>query len=188
MTQKSGNRDADRDERGTTLILALVFVFVVAIVLVAVGGLAANALLNTSNSRVQRTSAEDAESAVTVAMQYLRYNSAPHSPPSCLPPGENIPSADPRVATSDPVQVYCIRHPGTGTQTRIVDFYAILCPTGTSTAAGSCTTSTGSVLLHAQVTYDDLNDVGDDDCGSGVTTTCGVGMDVVTWDVLAADT
>ena len=63
-----------RDEKGATLILALVFIFAIAMILVAVGGLAANALLNTSNARSQRTTIQDADNAVTIAMDYVRYN------------------------------------------------------------------------------------------------------------------
>ena len=43
-------RPARRDDQGTSLILALVFIFAIGMILVAVGGLAANALLNTSNA------------------------------------------------------------------------------------------------------------------------------------------
>ena len=74
MSRMAAAPHPGRDERGTTLVLAIVFVFITATILVAVGGLAANALLNSSTARVQRTTTEDAATAVTVAMQYLRYN------------------------------------------------------------------------------------------------------------------
>ena len=101
MTMTPHPRHPDRGERGATLIMAVVFVFVVAISLVAVGGLAANALLHTSNVRAQRTSNEDAATAVTTAMQYLRYNPAPPATP--WPPNPStLLTCLPRVAPSRP--------------------------------------------------------------------------------------
>ena len=164
------------------------FVFVVAIVLVAIGGLAANALLNTSNIRTQRTSIEDAESAVTVAMQYLRYQ-PPSFPPTCAAPsGITIPSSDPRRTNTNPVQLYCTENVfPTLARTRVLQLYA--CPTGTSVT--DCTTAKGNVLLHAEVAYDDLDAEAVDNCfvssAAAVDTSCGLGMNVDIWDVVGAD-
>jgi hypothetical protein len=183
----------EHDDRGASLILALVFVFVIGMVLVAVGGLAANALLNTSNARTQRTSTGDAEAAVTVAMQYLRYNPAPDPivpPPSCLPTGSSIPSSDPKVTGDIPMQVDCTWVVNqTSPQTRIVDFFA--CPLSVTTLSACKSSAT----LHAQVTYNDLIADGSDDCRpaqpplqpSDMTTSCGMKMNVDIWDVIGAD-
>jgi hypothetical protein len=179
--KSTSNVGPDRREEGTSLILAMVFVFVISIVLVAVGGLAANALLNTTNLRDQRTTAEDAQSAVTIAMQYLRYNASSAAPaPSCLPPGANILSSGTSGASAQ-LQVSCtVAVSPTSAQTRVVDFYA--CPSpGCAPAPGP------HVLLHAQVAYNDLNAQGVDDCFSSITTSCGMGMDVTIWDVTVAD-
>ena len=73
MTPMQNDSSRAHDERGTALILAIVFVFIVGILIVSLGGFAANALLTTSNARTERTSTVDAENVVTVAMQYLRY-------------------------------------------------------------------------------------------------------------------
>jgi hypothetical protein len=174
------------DERGTSLILALVFVFAVGMVLVAVGGLAANALLNSNNARAQRTSAQDAETAVTIAMQYVRYIPALPSPSACLPPNSTIPSSDPRSGAGNPLEVYCTTTvTPTSIRTRVVEFFA--CSSGTS--ADSCVTA--SPLLHAEVSYNDLNSQGVDDCYDAqpepVTTSCGTSMTVNLWDVIGAD-
>ncbi len=175
-----------RDERGTSLILALVFVFAIGLVLVAVGGLAANALLNTSNARAERTSTGDAENAVTIAMQYLRYNPAPAAPPSCLPPSSTIPSSDPGVTAHNPVQVQVDCIVTTTSTGRLVEFYA--CPLGASTEP-ACQTA---ALLHAEVAYDDRNaqDSNNIDCYDqplAVTTSCGTAVNVDLWDVIGAD-
>ena len=119
-----------RDERGTSLILALVFIFAVGMVLVAVGGLAANALLNTNNADAERTSAQDAENAVTIAIQYVRYLPALPSPSLCLPPGSTIPSSGQGNGANN-LEVYCTTTvQRTNSRTRVVEFYA--CPSGTS--------------------------------------------------------
>jgi hypothetical protein len=173
-----------RDERGTSLILALVFIFAVGMVLVAVGGLAANALLNTNNADAERTSAQDAENAVTIAIQYVRYLPALPSPSLCLPPGSTIPSSGQGNGANN-LEVYCTTTvQQTNSRTRVVEFYA--CPSGTSPV--NCGTSP---LLHAEVSYNDLNSQGVDDCyvegGATVTTSCGTAMNVDLWDVTGAD-
>jgi hypothetical protein len=169
----------------------MVFVFIIAIVLVAVGGLAANAAHNSSNVRAARTTTQDAETAVTIAMEYLRYNfvsGLPQqyvgSPPSCLPAGHQIPSADPGLTTSNPVSVYCTETVDTASaQSRVVEFYAC----GTGIAASACTGNT--VLLHAEVTYDDLDLNGNDHCTSpGDESSCGGAMAINTWDIVGDDT
>jgi hypothetical protein len=177
----------DRGEVGTSLILALVFVFVIGIVLVAVGGLAANALLNTSNLRSQRTSATDAESAMTIAMQLARYTYMPPTPPrspvACLPLSSQIPSSDaPRITTVNPISVYC--SVAANSSGRVVQFYA--CPQ--AVIASACDTPGElPVLLYAQGTYDDQGASGLEACSRTTTTTCGIGMDVDVWDLTIAD-
>lgn len=183
-----GRASHQQDDRGTSLILALVFVFAVGVVLVAVGGLAANALLNTNNARVQRTSAEDAETAVNIAMQYVRYIPAGALPslPYCLPQNPTIWSSNPGVKTANPVQVDCTID--TTATSRVVDFYA--CPTGQPSS--SCETS--NFMLHAQVSYSDLNAEGQDNCYTepgppevNITTSCGTSMSLDLWDIPGAD-
>ncbi len=184
MTRRPSPR---HDDRGTSLILAIVFVFVIGMVLVAVGGLAANALLNTNNARAERTSTGDGENAVTIAMQYLRYNPISTAPaPSCLPPSSTVPSSDPRVGAVNPLRVDCtVAVNPTSSRTRVVDFYA--CPSGT-TPLSACQSA---AVLHAEVAYNDLNADGVDDCfnvGSVVvTTSCGGAMNIDLWDVTGAD-
>jgi hypothetical protein len=176
------------DDRGTSLILAIVFVFVVGVVLVAVGGLSANALLNTNNNRSQRTASVDAENAVTIAMQYLRYNYVPPTTSSCLPSGTNIPSSDPRATGANPLTVYCSQNISPiNTPTRTVDFFAC----SSTVTATQCTSPNGPRLLYAHVTYNDLNPQGIDACNLTTNGTpdssCGLAMNVQIWDVAGAD-
>jgi hypothetical protein len=177
--------DCHGDEGGTTLILAVVFVLVIAIVLVAVGSLAANSLLNSSNARVQRTTTGDADAAVTIAMQYIRYQpqgTCPRpgvgTPAIATPPGATIPSADPRLKpASSAMHVYCTeRDPLLGLLSRTVDFYAC----GPDVSPDVCTAANGPASLHAEVTYDDVN-LGDL-CIAPLTASCGIEMTVNFWD------
>jgi hypothetical protein len=194
---------ARRDERGSSLLLAVIFVFVIGVILVALGGLAAGAFRTTTNLRTQRTSSEDAETAVMVAAQLLRYSPCAGTPgqgtctpipssyssssPSCLPPGALVPSSDPGVSATDPINVFCAETANPlSPDTRVVDFYA--CPYVPS--AANCTGS--SVVLHAEVVYDDLNAEGVSQCyfvsnTNFATSSCGGSMEIDTWDVSAAD-
>jgi hypothetical protein len=185
MSSDSRARCHHESERGASLILALVFLFAVGIVLAAVGTLAADALLNTNNARSQRTAAQDADTAVTVAMQYTRYNYvSPASPTGCLPSSLAIPSSDPGRSATNPVEVYCtqdfsyLQNP-----TRVVDFYAC----GTTINETTCTTVPGAALLHARVDYSDLNANGLDFCSSTTTSSCGLAMTIAFWDLVGAD-
>ncbi len=188
MTPTQNNYSRARDERGTALVLAVVFVFIVGILIVSLGGVAANAFLTTSNARAQRTSTADAENAVTIAMQYLRYRPVSVTAPSCLPPSAAIPSSDPRVSTAHPpVQVYCtVDFYPTQAQTRVVEFYA--CAWGVQFV--NCSAGKPALLLHAEVAYDDLNAQGLANCfntSPPITFSCGMTMTVNTWDVIGAD-
>ena len=135
-----------RDERGTTLVLAIVFVFITATILVAVGGLAANALLNSSNVRVQRTTTEDAATAVNPSRCNMSVTTPCSDPPSLRPPPFFHRPACPRAAPSRrPIlrlpAIRCrsiapqpVNMATPSPQTRVVDFYAVYCPSGTSTS------------------------------------------------------
>jgi len=179
-------RRAGRDERGATLIMALVFVFAIGLVLLALADLATGALLTTSNLRAQRTSGEDAATAVTIAVQATRYSYTPAvyagTLTSCLPAGITVASSDARLATSNSVVVWCTGdvHP-LSAATRDVRFYA--CPAGT--AAAQCTGR--AVLLFAEVTFDDRDTLGAASCNATAVASCGNAIDIARWDVSGAD-
>jgi hypothetical protein len=185
-----------RDERGSALILALAFVFAVGLIILALASLTSNSMLGTSNARAQRTSLNDAETAIMTAMQYLRsnYGGAVYdggvTPQSCLPPSASLPASDPRVSgQTSTVSLWCIaNYNPTSTATRVVDFYACR----TNTTFGTCTTVNSlSLLLHAQVAYNDFPASGVPSCGPGPgpasNSTCGTAMTVNTWDIATAD-
>ena len=176
-------RTGKRDERGASLVLAIVFVFAVGLALVAIGDFATSALRNTADLQSLRSNEANAEAATTVALRYVQtsYTASIYSggtPPSCLPSSASLPYA-----------VYCTQSdtPPNG-YSRIVDFYA--CPSGTS--EGSCV-PTGSVpkpsalFLHAQAAYSDWNFAGQNSCSTASTATCGAGVTIEKWDVLRSD-
>ena len=175
--------NAKRDDRGASLILALIFVFAVGLALVAIGGLATTSLRNTSNLQQLRSSESSAEAATTVALRYVQTSYAAsiysHTLTSCLPgaPG----------ATVDSTVVSCVEptipSPPPG-YSRLVDFYA--CPS--STVWSACTAASSSLVLHAQVAYSDWSFTGANACSSSSQATCGSGIALESWDVIHADT
>lgn len=166
-----------RDERGASLILAIVFVFAVGLALVAIGDFATGALRNTSNLEQLRSNEANAEAATTVALRYVQtsYTASIYAgtPTACLP-----------VASVSSDVVWCDQTatPPTG-YSRIVDFYT--CPSGTS--ATNCVVGNAALLLHAQVSYTDWNFAGANNCSATTQATCGSGVTIDKWDVLRAD-
>ena len=110
------------------------------------------------------------------------------SPSLCLPPGSTVPSSGSVQRLQQPVEVYCTTTvQQTNSRTRVVEFYA--CPSGMSPGE---LWDVGPLCFHAEVSYNDLNAEGVDDCyaeGTGVTvtTSCGTAMNVDLWDVTGAD-
>ena len=188
----SRSRSSDSD-RGAILILVMVFILALGLSLVAIGTLATNSMKNTVNFRSQRTALTDAENIVTVSAQYLKnnytttalgvgfYNTALQTCPTYSTP--TIPSADPSGSTAA-ISVVCqaTQLAAGSSPSRIVDFYAYQC--------SGCTS--GLLVLHAQVEYNDNPVSGSASCGltAGGTisnATCGEAMTVSTWDEALAD-
>ena len=160
-----------RDERGASLVLAIIFVFAVGLALVAIGGLATSSLRNTSNLQQLRSSEASAETATTVAIRFVQGTPTdPATITSCLP-----------VAPVDSTWVSCVKSstaPPPG-YARLIDFYA--CP-----SAANCAGSP-ALILHAQVAYSDSNFSGTNNCSGTLVSTCGSGIALQSWDVIRAD-
>ena len=162
---------ASRDERGASLVLAIVFLFAIAIVLGAIANLAGTAATNTFNLRAQRTTELAAENAATLAIAQVRSN-----PNLCSSGGTNLSP-----------QLYCAQiFSPLSTNTRTVDFYA--CP---GAAIGTpCSPTASGVILHSQVVYDDVppNSPFSSACvGATNPITCGITVAIKVWDVRSAD-
>ena len=178
-----------RDDRGATLILAIVFVFAIGLLLVVIGGLAANAMLSTNNLTTLRTSEGDAEATTMVALRYVQttYSAGMFpGPTTCIPATFAVPSSNPSSSATNPFVVYCSGTvPASGPYNRVVDFYA--CPAGT--LAATCTAVGSSALyLHAQVAYRDTDFGGNFSCSASSTSTCGSSTVLQNWDIIRSDT
>lgn len=165
---------AHRDERGATLILAMVLLLAIGLSMAAVITFAGAAATTTTNLHDQTTIQSEAASATTLAIQYARYNdTSPSSTPSttaCLPPG-----------ASEPVVVTCS---GTSfSASRQIQLFT--CASGTT--ASACATATSPVLLlYSEVTYDDIPP-GELAESCAQLNTCGISVIVDDWDVRLAD-
>jgi hypothetical protein len=203
-----------RDERGSALVLALIFVVAMGGIILALATFTSNSMLTTSNVRAQRTVLNDAETATVTAMQSLRSNYSgtedaqgnpgaylgPNTAVSCFannvtPAGGGnvvLPSSNPQSSGSS-VSLYCTgNYNPTSPATRVVDFFA--CRANVSGAACIAPGST-QVVLHAQVSYNDFSTAGQNACGPNynpnatppMVQTCGTAMTVNTWDIFTAD-
>jgi hypothetical protein len=185
------------------------------IIILALATFTSDSMFNTTNVRAQRTALNDAETATVTAMQYLRSNFygtedsmgstgaylGPNTPVSCFangvtPAGSgnaggnvNLPSSNPQFAGSS-VSLYCTgNYNPTSPSTRVVDFYACRA----NVLGPACITAgAGTVVLHAQVAYNDFSTAGQNACGpsysAGMVQTCGTAMTVITWEIPNADT
>jgi hypothetical protein len=175
-----------KDESGVVLLMALVFIFAIGMVIAAIATFATTAYTSSSNLSSQRATESNAESAATTAIDYLRSNYVALSTTAssnCMPP------TAPMYGSSSTGGVMTVTCTGSATfgsaASRDVTFS--VCP-GTG-----ATTRCGSVLLYAEVVYDDLPPnaaPSADTCTPGTTAlpnSCGVGMTVVQWDVRTAD-
>lgn len=178
-----GNREDD----GTSLILALVFITAIGLLFIAILNFATGALTNTVNLRTQRGLEFAADGAVNASAQWARStcpdtaNTATYpcaamfsSPPAkCMP--NNVGSMSFNTFT---LSVYCSGAAAPGK--RFVDFYA--CTTGTCSATNS--------VLHANITFFDSDPSGGVECsgtGPTPTSTCGISMKINSWDVVPSD-
>jgi len=162
-------RRSTYDEKGSSLILALVFVFAIGILLVVITNLAGVAASTTYGLRSERTTELTAENLVTMGMAQVRTN-----PTICNTAGPNLSNQ----------AVYCSQVINSDTSaTRTVDFYA--CPSVTP-----CSPASTGKVLHATVVYDDIppnNPFGGKCSPGGATSTCGIQVSVQAWDINPAD-
>lgn len=175
MTAAWRRRKPRRDDRGATLILAMVLLFAIGLSLLAVVNFAGAAATTTINLHDLATTESEASSATTLAIQWSRYNNiTPSSTPSetaCLPSG-----------VAEPVVVAC-----TGTSfsaSRKIQFFT--CVSGTSASACAAATSPSVLLLYSEVTYNDLPP-GIVGALCSAINTCGISLTIDNWDVRAAD-
>ncbi len=174
--------DNDRD-RGSSLVLALVFLTAIALLVMALVNLAGTALLDTKKFNTATNVVYSAAAAVQVEIQAVRYEyqTTNLTPTNCTP-GDPPPIASNAAWSINNVKisVFCTYQdaPTTGIS-RAVTFYACEEDGATYVDAAACM---ASPFLQAQVTFNDFTISDQNQCASGVLqTSCGTSMKIAYW-------
>lgn len=167
---------SEHDERGVTLLLALVIMIGVSLSVLALVSFAGNSLLATASFRDQRSFEYAANSVTDVAVQNVRFLPITTAV-SCLPFGVPPVTVDgytfsvsctgttnPNPLSSNPV-------------TRQVTFY-------TCQGMGPCTAANAAV--QAVVSFEDISATGSLSCTQSSSQSCGTGEVVNQWLVTSA--
>lgn len=175
-TQGSDRKGLKRSgERGSVLILALVFLVAVSLVVMALDGWVGDDLRSATNFANGRSLVYASAGAAELEIQILRYSysTATASAIVCTPGGAASVTLD-----GQAVAVYCsIVINTTSASTRVVTLDA--CPSSESQTA-----CTANPYLQAIVTFDDFSSANVDQCTSpSIETTCGAGMTLSSWVV-----
>lgn len=179
LTSKcAGLHQKDRDtDRGSSLILALVFLVVSSLIVLSLGSLATNDLNNATKFKLAQSRQSTANSAVELALEKIRYNFMPQtlnaSPPAPCWNSDSTPSQV--TLNGQSVDVWCsTKWNPLSNQTRQVTFYA--CDsTFSASACGS------HPLLYAVVTFDDYPAPSSAISTAQCSSTCGISMNVNSW-------
>lgn len=157
-----------RDERGATLILAMVFLVLGSFLIVSLATYSESSLFGVANYKTQRNLEYAADGATNAAIQALRYKVGTLPQNNC----PSFPSSGPTTAINGvPIQVTCTWQPTSSSPPQwTVTFSARYC------AASPCT---ASPLLTSSVVYY-LTD-------SSGTPTLGKSLTVESWDVSPAN-
>lgn len=164
------------DERGASLLLALIFLTVISVVTVSLLSWIGNGLTDSLDFKSARTTESAANSAAELAMQYVRYNfdkntiNSPNPVP-CTP--NSLPSLNNRSMAT-----YCRTQwlSASGSRNVIIS----VCQGGDSLACEN------QPLLQADIILNDNSLSSKNNCtpgtsGSASTTTCGSGLNVENW-------
>ena len=151
------------DERGATLLLALMFITVAGVIIGSLAMASGNDITNIGNFKTSRASLDAAEGATQTQMNAMRYVYATTCPgtPYTLNGASIVVTC---TATTNPAS----------SASRVVTFTA------------SPQSHGGTKLISAQVTYDDFSSsFNTNDCLASTPspTTCGAGMTVNSWVV-----
>jgi len=189
---KSATRSRARgrtDERGASLILAMVYVISISLVVGALADWAMNDLNNTAHFRSSTALNYAVSSTAQVAIQSMRYN--PQMPATASPALANCwtPTSgyvsELTTVNNDPVAIWCSTVQNlASSSTRVVTMYA--CQTTLTASSTSADAMSAGVacqtkpLLTVQVTFDDYLP-GGLTLTQTCTTTCGLGAKIDKW-------
>lgn len=172
-----------QSEEGVTLIVALVFLLAIGMVISAIASFASTAFMTSYNLGAQRSLEANAESAVTMAIENVRYTFYSFSSPTnCMPSQGIYPAA---AGSPNRIAVFCASEPSSA-QVRIVNFSACSVPSAaTIPYTGS---ACSAPVLFATVSIDDLPPgAASSACNSSTNQTCGEALTITLWDVRTAD-
>ena len=180
------------DETGALLILALVFILVISVVAGSLTTWVTNDLNNTGKFDSALSYESAANSAVEVAIQYVRYNFASQTlnavPPQ--PCWTTAPSVSQETFNGQTVSVWCTTNwSPLSANTRVVTFYACRSNfSGTPLLADMNTASTAcalSPMLQAVIAFDDYpSTISASNClpgNGGSSYTCGTTLTIQSW-------
>ena len=164
------------DERGSSLILALVFLIVTGLVVISLANFAKNDLIATTKFKSAQSLDSAADSAAELAVNNIRYNFMPQtlnaSPPALCWSGS---LGSQITLNGQTVSVWCsTRWSPLSTKTRVVTF--VVCPSSTSSLVCAV-----NPLLEGVVTFDDYPSPRGAVSTAQCSSTCGVGMTINSW-------
>lgn len=194
LRTKYAARTQDRDDRGSVLILAMIFVLVASMAMLALAGWTTTSLNATNAFTSARNSQYAASGAVTVAENSIRYATllSPTQAQNvatplgyCWQPANN--SNISQLTTDNvTIAVWCTTTENlASSSTRVVDFYA--CESDLPDSASATDVAAAGALcqqaplLHARVTYDDYPPGGSTPLSSQCSTWCGQGTTLNLW-------
>ncbi len=174
--QVAAEQGWEEGERGSSLILALVFLIVTSLVVISLANLAKNDLIATTKFKSAQSLDSAADSAAELAVNNIRYNFMPQtlnaSPPAFCWTGS---LGSQITLNGQTVSVWCsTRWNPLSAKTRVVTFVA--CPSSTSVLACAV-----NPLLEGVVTFDDYPSPRGAVSTAQCTSTCGVGMTINSW-------
>ena len=180
---------SDGDERGSILILAMIFIVVVSVTVLTLANWTTSDLNNSTQFTNARSTDYATSSVVNVAINSIRYTPLPAATPTqntptalgeCWTPESGTVSQLTTVENSInyTVTAWCTTTENLASaNTRVVDIYACL----STVTASACEISP---LLHVEVTFDDYpaGDAPLDTTQCSTTTTCGQSVTINKWD------
>lgn len=160
----------DRDESGAVLVLALLFMVTCGLLITGLLAWSGNNLNSVAAFQQSRAVNYAAVSAMTTAIQNVRY-----SPSACPSGGLTISVPNTDSAFNEPMQIWCSTQTQETAASRTVTFSEC-----TSAAVAALTCSQANPYLQVVVIYDDYV-AGDIATGSSCTGHCGEFVTVQSW-------
>ncbi len=191
---RNGTSARVHDERGASLILALVFIVAVSLIVLSLSSLATNDLSNTGKFNSARALDYAASSTAQVALQSIRFNPVPTTTPTqgtftspsyCWAPSSG--SYSQLTFNGITIVAFCRTDENlTSANTRVVKIYNCVV---TASSPANATACVANPLLLVEVTFDDYPPGGSSTLTTQCTgQSCGQGMSLNRWQWAASAT